>query len=119
MKKNMYKFLICFIIAIIIICNFNLVSAVDTEKYKGITTVTASDMGSFANFGGQIIYILQFLGYTVAVIMLAVMGIKYIMSSPNERADIKSRLTPYLIGTLLLFAGSTILNIIYKIVVTA
>lgn len=116
MKKSIYRVLLTFIIVSILISNFNLIFAVDTSKYSGVTKVTSSDMGAFAKFGGQVIYILQFLGYTVAVIMLAVMGIKYIISSPNERADIKSRITPYLIGTLLLFAGSTILNIIYRVV---
>jgi len=116
MKKNIYKVLIGFFIVSVFVFNFNLAFAVDTSKYSGITTIDNNDMGTFASFGGQVIYILQFLGYTVAVIMLAVMGIKYILSSPNERADIKSRLTPYLIGTLLLFAGSTILNIIYNVV---
>ena len=63
MKKNMYKVLIGFIITLIIIFNFNLAFAVDTSKFNGITKVTENDMGQFANFGGQIIYILQFLTF--------------------------------------------------------
>lgn len=38
------------------------------------------------------------------------------MSSPGEKADIKSRLVTYTIGACILFAGVTALGIIYNIV---
>ncbi len=38
------------------------------------------------------------------------------ISSPSEKADIKSRLVLYGIGALILFAGMTVLGIIYDIV---
>ena len=116
MKKNKYKIVTMVMIILIVLLNINSVFAIDTSRYSGITTISSGDMGSIADVGGKIIYVLQFLGYTVAVIMLAVMGIKYMMAAPNEKADIKTKLTPYLIGTLLIFAGSTMLKIIYRIV---
>ena len=38
------------------------------------------------------------------------------VSSPSEKADVKSRLVLYGIGAIILFAGVTILSIIYDIV---
>ena len=117
MKKNKIKLIGVFIIILAVFCIMNNAYAINTAKYEGITQI--GEIGAFGDLGGKIIYILQFVGYTVAVIMLAIMGIKYIMSSPNEKADIKSRLTPYLIGTFILFAGATVLNIIYRIIDSA
>ena len=118
MKKNIYRILIICIISFIFLSITGYCLAVGTSQYEGITQIDGTEMGPFATFGGQIVYILQFVGYSVAVIMLTVMGIKYIMSSPNDKADIKSKLVPYIIGAVLLFAGSTMLNIIYNIATT-
>ena len=118
MTKKMNKILFIFTIAIIMmsILNISNGTSINTANYK----VTASgDIGGFGTMAGIIVWILQFVGYSVAVIMLAVMGIKYMLSSSSEKADIKSRLIPYTIGAVLLFASATFLNIIYNIVSSA
>ena len=115
MKKNIYRILIICIISFIFLSITGYCLAVDTSQYEGITQIDGTEMGPFATFGGQIVYILQFVGYSVAVIMQTVMAIKYIMSCPNDKADIKSKLVPSIIGAVLLFPASTTVNIIYNI----
>ena len=46
--------------------------------------------------------------------MLVVLGIKYITSAPNEKADIKKSLMYYVVGALLVFAGPQIVGVIYR-----
>ena len=114
MNKKVVKVILVFILSILLISVLNISNAtVDTTKYK---IRPSGNTGPFGEFAGIIVWILQFAGYTVAVIMLSVIGIKYIISSPGEKADLKSRLIPYGIGAVLLFAGSTFLNIIYNVV---
>ena len=56
------------------------------------------------------------MGVAVSVIVLAVLGIKYMLGSASEKAEYKKRMMPYLIGAICLFSASSIANIIYEIV---
>lgn len=67
------------------------------------------------NLGKQIVGILQVVGIVVAVVVLLVLGIKYMMGSTEEKAEYKKVMIPYLIGALLIFAATTIVNVIYNV----
>ena len=56
--------------------------------------------------------VIQVTATGVAVIMLIVLAIKYISSAPSEKADIKKSAMIYVVGAIILFAGSGILAII-------
>ena len=66
------------------------------------------------SFGGQIVGTLQTVGTIVAVVILIVLGIKYMMGSAEEKAEYKKTMMPYLIGAVLIFAAVTIANIVYN-----
>lgn len=105
--------LLSVIIVMLIISIFPTVSlaTIDTGKY---TNIYQADSGTKTLFSksGKIVGIVQVIGIGVAVVMLTVIAIKYIVASPNEKADLKSKLIPYTIGAVLLFWGSTLLGII-------
>lgn len=61
---------------------------------------------------GTIIFVCQLVGMGVAIIMLLVIAIKYIAASPNDKAEIKKHLVVYIVGAVLLFAASGILQLI-------
>lgn len=65
--------------------------------------------------GNTILSIFQAVGTIIAVIMLVWLGIKYIMASPEGKADLKGQLFPYLIGCVLLFAGAGLIGIIANV----
>lgn len=117
MKKVMKKTVIIMIMmCIIIFTNIQVINAsgFNPDAFNGATT---PDMdGPFAAFGGRIIYLIQYVGYTIAVLVLLGIGIKYMMSSPSEKADLKGRLVPYVIGAVLLFGGVSIISLIYTII---
>lgn len=62
--------------------------------------------------GGKVLGAIQVVGIGIAVIMLIAIAVRYITASVQEKAQLKERLVPYLIGAILLFAGSSILSII-------
>ena len=64
--------------------------------------------------GGTIVGILQVVGIVVAVVVLLVIGIKYMMGSAEEKAEYKKVMIPYVVGALLIFASTTIVNVVYK-----
>ena len=72
--------------------------------------------GDIAVVGNKIMGILQVVGILVAVIILMVLGIKYMMGSAEEKAEYKKTMIPYIIGAILIFAATTIANAIYNFV---
>lgn len=49
---------------------------------------------------------------TIAIVILLVISMKYMMSAPGDRADIKKHAVHYVIGAFILFAVTGILGII-------
>ena len=69
---------------------------------------------SVQNVVGSIIVIVRIIAVGVAVIMLVVLAMKYMMSAPNDRAEIKKHAVVYVVGAIVLFASGGILSIIQK-----
>lgn len=65
--------------------------------------------------GGQLVGIFQTVGVVVAVVILLVLGIKYMMGSAEEKADYKKSMIPYIVGAILIFAASTVTNVVYEL----
>lgn len=47
-------------------------------------------------------------GIVAAVVVVAILGVKYMLGSADERAEYKKSMMPYLIGALLVFGASGI-----------
>ena len=84
--------------------------ATDPSTLKG-QTVTGTD--KITKIGNQFITILTTVGSVAAVIVLIVLGIKYMMGSAEEKAEYKKTMMPYIIGAALVFAASTIAGVLY------
>jgi hypothetical protein len=65
----------------------------------------------------RIINVAQIIGMGVAILMLVVLAIKYISASPDGKAEIKKNATIYIVGAVVLFAASGILQIIRRFAV--
>jgi hypothetical protein len=51
---------------------------------------------------------IQFIGAAFAVGMLIVLGVKYVMASAQEKADLKKGMLSYVIGAILIGAASSL-----------
>ena len=65
--------------------------------------------------GGNIVSIVTTIGIIVAVVVLLVLGIKYMMGSASEKAEYKKTMIPYLVGALLIFGASAIAKAVIAI----
>ena len=65
--------------------------------------------------GGNIVNIIQIVGIVVAVIVLLVIGIKYMIGSASEKAEYKKTMIPYVVGAVLVFAGTSLVKVIYSL----
>ena len=81
---------------------------------KNLTSIETNAVDSVKDLGGKIMGVIQVAGVVVAVIIIMILGIKYMMGSAEEKADYKKTMIPYLVGAILIFAGSTIANVVYE-----
>lgn len=78
---------------------------------SGATTVTG--------LGNNIVGIIQVVGYVVAVVMLVIIGIKYITSSPEGKAEVKKTALFYVLGAVLIAGAATIVGVVFDFGSTA
>ena len=63
----------------------------------------------------KILGAMQWIGYAIAVGMLIYVGIKYVTSAAEERANLKNTMIYYVIGTVLIVAATTVVSVISHI----
>ena len=68
--------------------------------------------GKVAEMGNLIIGVLRVIGTVISVVVLVVLGLKYMIGSAEERADYKKSMIPYVIGAVIVFAITNLLGII-------
>lgn len=94
------------LIIAIVLCTFSVnIYAVDLSQLDGQNWNTNVPKDTIYGIGGEVIAVLQVVGASVAVIMLIVVAIKYLTSSPNDRAEVKKHMVPYIVGALFIFGA--------------
>lgn len=119
LKKIFIVILIVMTLLAILKCNntFATYNMMDTIKDQAGHTVVentteAKAVGSVTTIAGSIITITRVICAAIAIIMLSVLGMKYMMAAPSDKADIKKHAVVYIIGAFVMFACTGILGII-------
>lgn len=86
-----------------------------TETIKKISEGNGEQPQQVVTIGATIVTIMQTVGIVVAVVVLLILGIKYMMGSAEEKAEYKKTMIPYIVGAVLIFASTTIVNVVYNI----
>ena len=117
MKKQVKILSIALIVLTILLAISNVVLATDIPgKIDQIAQGNSTaDTQKVVNLGATIVTIMQTIGIVVAVVVLLILGIKYMMGSAEEKAEYKKTMIPYLVGAILIFASTTIVNVVYNI----
>lgn len=77
------------------------------------SNTSAQGTGTVTNIGGSVVGIVQVVGYVVAVVMLVIIGIKYITSSPEGKAEVKKTALYYVLGAALIAGAVTVAGVIF------
>ena len=64
--------------------------------------------------GQKIMGVLTTVGIVISVIVLIILGIKYMMGSASEKAEYKKTMIPYLVGAVFIFGASAIANVVFQ-----
>lgn len=116
MKKSI-KVISTLLLAIMLVASIaGTVLAVDPNtvlnELNGNGNVQINDL---TKVGNNIVTIIQVVGIVIAVIVLLVIGIKYMMGSASEKAEYKKTMIPYIVGAVLIFAGTSLVRVIYSL----
>lgn len=116
MKKSI-KVISTLLLAIMLVASVaGTVLAVDPNTVlngmDGNGNVQISDL---TKVGNNIVTIIQVVGIVIAVIVLLIIGIKYMMGSASEKAEYKKTMIPYIVGAVLIFAGTSLVRVIYSL----
>ena len=113
MKKTMKAMSILLIVALFtIILTTNVMATSTPSTIVDSMKPSYTDQGGLSNVGQQIISIISTVGVVIAVIVLLIIGIKYMMGSASEKAEYKKTMIPYLIGAVLVFGASAIAKVV-------
>ena len=85
------------------------------QTIKDMANGSGKQPTEVVNLGKTIVTIMQTVGIVVAVVVLLVIGIKYMIGSAEEKAEYKKTMIPYIIGAILLFASTTIVGVVYNL----
>lgn len=112
--KQIKKCLIIFGLALVILSNFCYASDIGLGSLDAYGSGMAQSQ-RLKNMAGPIVTILQMVGSFASVIVLVVIGIKYMIGSVEEKAEYKRTLMPYIIGCAIVFGFSNLIGIIFNV----
>lgn len=122
--KKLGRLFMIFAIAFLLITTFNnsfaidikeslIVADINPDEYKPSDPSLAED-SSVKTIAGKIIGGLQGIGSIVSVLVLVIAGVKYMISSVEEKAEYKQKFIYYVVGSILVFSVSNISALIYN-----
>lgn len=87
-----------------------------TMEMKNITIDSDIAGSPFGGFLKNVIGYIQIAGTGISIIVVTILGIKYLTASVEAKAEIKKDMMPVLIGMGLLFAGVNLVGIAANVV---
>lgn len=112
MNKTLARIISIILITMIFISISMTCLALTPSELTGNTDVSGET--EITNLGQSIIGILQTVGIVLSVVVLIIIGIKYMMGSAEEKAEYKKTMIPYIVGAALIFTASVFANVIYQ-----
>ena len=103
----------------IILLTMMIVSTISTVVMAATTpgNITASNditTDAIDKAGGKLLGVVQAIGVVLSVVVLAAIGVKYMMGSVEEKAEYKKTLMPYVVGAGLIFTASFFAQAIFE-----
>lgn len=113
----MKKFVITLIsIILVAMIAFSMCSFVYAEGNFDISVHESDDQNAFSKAGvtitGIILNAMRYAGAGIALIALVIIAMKYLYSSPGEKADYKKNLVVYVIGGVGMFSVASLLSMV-------
>lgn len=115
MKKTMKIVAIVALVLMITMISTN-VFAVDYQNIINSVDNTAKNTtsnGTVNEMAGKIIALIRNVAVVAGVILLSVIGIKFMLGSAEEKAEYKKSLIPLVVGIIVVMAATQIISMIF------
>lgn len=113
MKKTIKIFTIL-LIAITLITFATNVFAAGSEINPSTLTPTYGDSTALTNKAGQIMGMIRNVAIIASVIIIMVLGVKFMLGSVEEKAEYKKSFMPLIVGIILVVSATTIAAFIFN-----
>lgn len=90
-------------------------TTIDPNEWKP-DNLQMEDYDEVVDVAVVIIAVIRYVGVAVSIIVLLIIGIKYMTGTVQEKAEYKKTMIPYLIGVFIFFALSQILPLIIGLI---
>lgn len=116
-KKIIISIVIILLVNLVICCNnialgiSSIEDLIDDATMQNVSTPDDSESGIVSGING-VIGLLQFVGSGISIIVVTILGMKYILASPADKADVKKSIMPIIIGCVLLFGAVNLVSAI-------
>ena len=74
----------------------------------------AENIGGFKEVAGKIVRLIRNVGAIASVVIISILGIKYMIGSTEERAEYKKSFIPLIVGIVVLLAAASIASLIFS-----
>lgn len=129
-KKTLKKVVVILMVLMqLVIISNSVLGATTTQAPQGTTqadTITSLDGNidtsskaarTIIGVSKTLLELLQLIGIAVGLIMLVIIGIRFILKSDKEKPDFKNVAMNYIFGAICIFGATTILTFIQKIAI--
>ena len=120
MRKALKIFAVV-LIAMLVVFSVSTSSYADSAKdvIGGINADTSGiNSQGMKTIAGRVLGLLQIVSAILAVILVAYLGFKMVLGSANEKADVQKQFIPLIIGVTIVFAATSIANLLLGIMST-
>ena len=98
------------------------VSQISLATYTGIIDDVdkagegvATEVDGVKDLAGRVIKIIRNVAAIAAIVIISILGIKYMMGSTQEKADYKKSFIPLIVGIIVVFGAAQIASMIFSV----
>ena len=84
----------------------------DINFFKPTDQIVGTEKDTVEKISSFVLTTITDIGMVIAILMCAIIGIKYMLASVEEKAEYKKDMIPYLVGAILLFGLTSIVKVI-------
>ena len=89
------------------------------DNFDGTSTATGDGEEIIQKVIGTILSAVRIIATGIAIIVITYLGIKYMSAAPTEKANIKNQLITFVIGAIVVFGTTSLLDLIKKLATNA
>lgn len=113
--NKVIKLVSVLLMVVMLTATLSTVCLAGTEVKPGsITPDYTGDTGTITSIGQKVLGVIRNIAAVLLVVLLAVLGIKFMMGSTEEKAEYKKSFLPLIIGTVIVLLATSIGGFIWS-----